>query len=187
MEKLSDIKFLLTAEQQIYRTNANLAGEVRQYFIIKKGDEEREFSIKDYFELLLDSYYHKVDETKKLKDKILILTLAERTFVRQIQRYGLNEKDFSKIFRDLEVTTKALNTERLIKDSKYSFWRGFASATISTILSGLLVYYMTQPDQKTTPITKIEFPKDSIKLYLQNNTLILKDTSLVRLVKTKTK
>jgi hypothetical protein len=35
-------------------------------------------------------------------------------------------------------------------------------------------------DQKETPTTNIEFPKDSIVIYLRENALKLKDTSLVR-------
>ena len=59
------------------------------------------------------------------------------------------------------------------------FWSGAGVSFISGLISAILVWCITK-DQKETPTTNIEFPKDSIVIYLRENALKLKDTSLVR-------
>ena len=150
-------------------------------FTITNGDKSKKFTAKDYIDLVLELHFDAVDRATSNKQKVGYLLTAEIQLKRTINKYGLTD-DFSEMFEDLAANYRALSFLKDESDKWRFFWSGAGVSFISGLISAILVWCITK-DQKETPTTNIEFPKDSIVIYLRENALKLKDTSLVRLVK----
>lgn len=111
-QKERDIDFIQGKRKEGFGREIDVTTkEVKSYFTIKKGEEERRYSIPEFLNLVLEAHYVEVDKQATYEARKLILKRAEATINRYVREYNLKGY-FSGLFEDLAEQQDLLEAEK---------------------------------------------------------------------------